>query len=471
MTDTTDSAGTNRPGAWLRSPDARWLIAVFVLALLVRLAAVAYIHPDPTDGRFDDSVWYNTTARHLAAGDGYVFDPTVWKAADGSRIFPGEDTPSDTALWPPGYPVTLAVIYKLTGNSVNAGRLFNILCGAGTVALIYLIALRLFDRTTAIFAGAVMALLPSHVLFTTVLLSETYFGFLLAAILATFVYFVLDRERPNLPLIAGLGALTVFAGYVRGEFLAYSAFLALLMFAHWRMRALAPLAAFAIGGALIVTPWVVRNQIQLGSPIVGTTGAGRTTYQGHNSETDGGPSLTASGQLEAQFAGQSRQDIELKSNKEGTRLAREWALNHKIEELKLIPKRLYKLFRSDESGVTWVQTNKPWLGAEGADRLIRASSFTFFGLIAIALASAPRWFRGRDPRFWAVFGIVPFYMLIFGVLFIGDPRYHYAMYGPIAIFASVGLAALWRMTAAQWREVFGDRSPGSLLRTFGTPAP
>ena len=75
-----------------------------------------------------------------------------------------------------------------------------------------------------------MALLPAHVLFTTVLLSETYFGFLLAATLAIFVYFVLDRERarPHLALMLGLGALTVFAGYVRGEFLAYGGLLALL---------------------------------------------------------------------------------------------------------------------------------------------------------------------------------------------------------------------------------------------------
>jgi hypothetical protein len=136
-----------------------------------------------------------------------------------------------------------------------------------------------------------------------------------------------------------------------------------------------------------------------------------------------------------------------------------------------VPKRLYRLFRSDESGVTWVQSNKPWFGPDGADRLIRFSGFTFFGLIGIALASARIWWRPRDARFWAVFGIVPFYMLVFGVLFIGDPRYHYAMYIPIAIFASTGLAALWRMTADQWREVAGGRSLGSVLRTFGTPEP
>ncbi len=472
----TASSNFERPAsniqsaAWLRTPNARWLIAVFALAFVVRLLAVAYVHPDPTDGRFDDSVWYNTSARHLVAGDGYVFDPTVWKAADGSRIYPNENTTSATALWPPGYPVTLAVIYKLTGNSLNAGRFANIVFGALTVALVFLIALRLFDRTTAVFAGSVMAVLPSHVLFTTVLLSETYFGFLLASVLALFVYFVFDRERPNLVLMVGLGALTVFAGYVRGEFLTYSGVLVLLMILRLRSRAAKPVLAFAIGGALIVTPWVARNEIQLGQAIAGTTGAGRVTYQGHNPDTDGGPSLSAATELEALFAGESRQNIELDSNKEGSRLSREWARTHKLEELKLIPQRLYRLFRSDEAGVTWVQSNKPWFGPEGADKLIRLSTLTFFGLIAIALASAPRWWRPRDARFWAVFGIVPFYMIMFGVLFIGDPRYHYALYAPISIFASVGLATLWRITAAQWHEVFGDRSVGSLLRTFGTPA-
>jgi hypothetical protein len=43
------------------------------------------------------------------------------------------------------------------------------------------------------------------------------------------------------------------------------------------------------------------------------------------------------------------------------------------------------------------------------------------------------------------------------------------MHIPIAVFASAGLAALWRITADQWREVTSGRSFGSMLRTFGTP--
>jgi 4-amino-4-deoxy-L-arabinose transferase-like glycosyltransferase len=462
-------------GRYFGSADGKWLIAVFVIALAVRLLALAYIHPDPRDGRYDDSVWYDTTARHLANGEGYVFDPTVWVAADGSRIYPNEDELSPTALWPPGYPLTLAVVYALTGDSVTAGQLLNVLFGALTVALVFLIARKLFDRTAAVFAAVALAFLPSHVLFTTVLLSETYFGFLLALVLCALVYFVLDPERDargspwSLVLIAGVGVVAAFAGYVRGEFLAYGGVIALMVLLRYGRQSVLPLAALAGGAAIVVVPWTVRNVLTMDELVVGTTGAGRVMYQGHNPDTDGGPSLIATGQLEAEFADLSRKELELESNREGSRLAREWALDHPLEELELVPKRLFKLFRSDEAGVTWLQSNKPWLGAEGADKLIRISSFAFFGLIAMSLASARLWWRPMDPRFWAVFGVVPFYMVVFGVLFIGDPRYHYAMYIPLAVFAAPGFALLWRLTGDHWRAIAGDRSLMSVLRTYGTP--
>lgn len=461
--------------AWLRgrlrTPDARWLIVVLALAFVVRLAAVGYVHPDPRDGRYDDSVWYDTAARNLADGHGYVFDPTVWRAPDGSRIYPDNDELSPTALWPPGYPATLAVVYAATGDSLWAARMLNIVLGAATAGLVYLIARRLFGRPAAIAAGVVIALLPSHVLFTSVILTETYYGFLLTGLLAAFIYLLLERERPH-PLAAlGIGALTAFTGYVRGEFMAYAAVLLLVLLVSKRRRALLPGAAFVAGMALIVTPWVVRNQVQMGEWIVGTTGVGRVLYQGHNPETDGGPSLIATWKLEAEFLDLSPKESELKTNSEGTKLAREWAFDHPLDELRLFPRRLYLLFRSDESGVTWVQSNKPWFGTEGADRLIRLSTAVFFGLIAVALAGAPRWFRWRDSRFWTLFALVPFYILTFSVLFIGDPRYHYALYFPIAIFAAPGIVAVWRVTAASFREVSGGRSFGQVLRTYGTPRP
>lgn len=454
---------------WLRSSDGRWMLAVFAVALVVRLFVALTVTPDPRDGRYDDSVWYDTTARHLADGKGYVFDPTVWVTAEGNRIYPDENELTPTALWPPGYPLTLAVVYAVTDDSVTAARLLNVAFGALTVALVYLIALKLFDRRTAIIAGFALAFMPSHVLFTSVLLSETYFGFLLALILAACGYLVFDRPKPNLPVIVGLGALIAATGYVRGEFIAFGAIVALLMLVHYRLRAGLPLLALAIGAALIITPWTLRNRDSMGETIVGTTGAGRVVFQGHNEKTNGGPSLEAFWRLEEDYKGLSRKEIELKANKDGTRLAREWAWDNKMRELQLVGLRMHLLMKTDEAGVTWLQSNKPWFGAEGADRLIFMSTAYFYALAALLLASSPAWFRWRDRRMWVVLSIIPFYMLIFGVLFIGDPRYHYAMYIPMAIFAAPGVSLLMSITARHWREISGGRSFGSVIRRYGTP--
>jgi 4-amino-4-deoxy-L-arabinose transferase-like glycosyltransferase len=463
----------SRFAAWLRSQDGRWLLIVLVLALVVRLAVAGAVRPDPRDGRFDDSVFYDAAARHLADGDGYVFDARVWRAPDGNRIYPDQPETTPTALWPPGYPLVLSAVYAVSDDSVAAGRMANVLFGALTVAFIYLIALRLFGRAAAICAGFALALMPSHVLFTSILLSETFYGFLLSGLLAWCVYFVLGRERPMLPAIAAAGVLTAAAGMVRGEALAFGGVIALLMLYEWRMKAVAPLAVFAAGALLIVGPWTLRNQLTMGEAIAGTTGSGRVAYQGHNPDSDGGPSLNAVFQLEAdilkEHPGIGLKELELRSREEGSRRAREWAWDHKLDELELVGRRMHLLFRSDEAGVTWLQSNRPWFAPENADRLINLSTAYFWGLAALALASAPIWFRARDARGLLVFAVVPYYILVFGVLFIGDPRYHYALYVPMAILGGVGIAALGRITAAQWREAFGGRTLGSVLRTYGTP--
>ncbi len=462
---------------WLRSQDGKWLLIVLVLALVVRVVVAAGVRPDPRDGRFDDSVFYDSAARHLADGDGYVFDASVWVAPDGNPLYPDQPETTPTALWPPGYPLVLSGIYFVTGDSVAAGRFANVIFGSLTVAFVYLIALRLFGRAAAICAGAALALMPSHVLFTSILLSETFYGFMLSGLLAWCVYFVFGRDRPILPAIAAAGVLTAAAGMVRGEAMAFGGIIALLMLYEWRARALAPLALFAAGALLIVGPWTLRNQITMGEAITGTTGSGRVAFQGHNDESDGGPSLIAVFQLESvilqEHPGIGLKELELYSRKEGSRRAREWAWDHKLKELELVGRRMHLLFRNDEAGVAWMNTGNPWFSPENQDRLINLSTAYFWGIAALALASAPIWFRapgtGRDPRRLLVFAVVPYYILVFGVLFIGDPRYHYALYIPMTVLGGVGIAAVGRITAAQWREAFGGRTLSSVLRTFGTP--
>jgi 4-amino-4-deoxy-L-arabinose transferase-like glycosyltransferase len=457
---------------WLRSPDARWLLAIFVLALGVRLLTVAVIHPDPRDGRFDDSVWYDTSARHLAAGDGYVFDPTVWFVPDGTRLYPDESQLTPTAYWPPGYPVTLAAIYYVTDDSLWAGRMFNVLCGALTAVLVYAIARKLFGRTEAVIAGLLMALLPGHVYFTPLLMSETYFLFLMSATIAVFLYYVLDRERPPLLAVAGAGLLAGMTGMSRGEFAPFIGIMLLLMVLHLGLRrSLLPAAVLMIAVAALFVPWTIRNERTMGALIPGTTGAGIVALQGHDSLSEGIPSLNIPGRIENEYVSLPRKEREVKVNREALYRARTYAWDHKLDELRLLPRRMFGLFRSDEPAITWAQSTRPVYGEETAKRLINLNTWIFYGVVAFALLSWPLWWRTRDTKRLLVFAPVPFYMLMFGVIFIGDPRYHFGMYLPLVVFASTGLAVLWRMSQEAWRDATGGRSLGEILRTYGTPAP
>src|SRR3990172_10042803 len=98
-----------RSKAGLLRRRALWVfvaLAVFALALLVRALWAAYAEADPTDGRFDDSVFYHYAARSLAEGRGYVSPLT------------GEST----ALMPPGYPFFLSALYATFGADTQAGE-------------------------------------------------------------------------------------------------------------------------------------------------------------------------------------------------------------------------------------------------------------------------------------------------------------------------------------------------------------
>ena len=87
-----------------------WLGAILLLALVLRLAWIAYAHPNPNDGRFDDTLFYDHAAQSLAAGKGFL------------GFFNAQ-----TAGWPPGYPLLLAGIYKAFGQGFLLPRLLNVL--------------------------------------------------------------------------------------------------------------------------------------------------------------------------------------------------------------------------------------------------------------------------------------------------------------------------------------------------------
>ena len=177
-----------------------WLGAILLLALALRLAWIGYAHPNPNDGRFDDTLFYDHAAQALAAGKGFLgfFD-------------------AQTAGWPPGYPLLLAGIFKAFGHGFFLPRLLNVFAGVATCLLVYLIGARVFDRKTGVVGALLLAVLPSHIYRTTLLMTEVLTGAVVALLAYLLLTWVLKKGGPSRLQAIALGVFFGAFALMRGE--------------------------------------------------------------------------------------------------------------------------------------------------------------------------------------------------------------------------------------------------------------
>lgn len=266
---------------------SRLLIAIVVVAAVVRIAALGVWKANLSDDRDD----YLTVARQYVAHG-------FWKPFDGSL----------NSFRPPLYPLLLAGLLKCGGGSLTIG-LLQLVLGTATVALTWRVAARLDLGALALVAAGMVALDPLLIVYTTFPMTETLFTFL--------VILLADRtlsansavtSRARITTTSGsevhppTGATTsawqaislgvVFGGCALCRPTIWpTAGLAALCFA-WRAWHRATFARSAIGSAalvvlstvLVVSPWTLRNWKILGSPIFTTTHGGYTLLLGNNAD-------------------------------------------------------------------------------------------------------------------------------------------------------------------------------------------
>lgn len=245
-----------------------WIFAaILALALLVRLATIA---AEPDLALSADAADYDRHARSIAAGDGYPESGVVQNGGP-------------TAIRPPGFPAFLAVAYKLSGDSVTAGRVAQALLGVLIVAVIVLIGRELFGRVEGLVAGALAAVFPPLVIDGMTLLSEPLFVALeLGAVLAA----LRRRSDRRTRWLVLAGALTGGAILTRstGVVLLLPLLLAVRS-GPWRRfggyRAPALLAACAV---LVVAPWTIRNAVEVHA-FIPVSNQGGYTLAGTYNET------------------------------------------------------------------------------------------------------------------------------------------------------------------------------------------
>lgn len=401
------------------------VLLIFAVAFGLRVAWMEHTFPEDilfaTDPvLFGDEVYYFHTARDLAIGEGYR-DPF---------------TLAYTATFPPGYPLLLTPVFIAFGPHLLLAKLLNVALSALAAVLVYALATLVTDKRTGVLAGGLMALFPSQILFSGLIMTEPLFVALSIVLVLALTVWLRDRSSVRAWQAIALGLLLGYMSLVRAEallLLGAVPALWLLSGVSWRSTATAtPL--LLLGAALVIAPWTARNYARFDEFIL---------LRGDGA---GDPSRVVR-------IGLSK-DYETWKTWENRELEPEGfteILGFYAREPWQVPivggKKLRDLFERDDPIYyvrgQWLEVyfQAPLSDAE-AERWTLLSNWYYYVVAGWAVLSAPLWWpRARGPlRVVLWFSIS--WTLVY-VLFVPDFRYHFPIIPMLCVLAACGAIAAW----------------------------
>lgn len=401
--------------------ERRTLVLLFLFALLLRLAYIGLFVGFATPPEYD-GIGYNQLAEGLLTGQGYV---NYW----------GEPT----AFRPPVYPIFLAGIYTVTGQSLAAVRLLQALLDSITVLLIYGIARHLFGARVALLAALGTALYPMLIYETGLIIPETLSYTLQFAAILLLLQMNKGGHRA-LPLWSGLLiGLTVLARPTA----ALWAPLILLWIIIWpglMRRRWEKLALTVAGLTMVFAPWVLRNALALGAFVPISSNSAVNIWCGNNPLADGGsvqptqetwngadyPTRGLHG-----WAGLS----EVESNQRFADQGLTWMRENPAMFARLIPKKLARLWSPVSYSVQF--------GRQASGTLIALALPPYLAFLALAFAGIYRHRRAWRQTFPLLAIILSINLMV--IPYYGATRYGIPMVMVLIIFTA---AVLDRMAQA-----------------------
>ena len=413
------------------------LAAIIVLAVGLRLAWIAYVDPIPTDGRMDDTLFYDHAGVSLSQAAGYTG-------------FLGPPT----AQWPPAYPFLLAGIYKAFGHNTTIPKVANALAGGLTCLLIYLIATRVFDRRVGLIGAFLFAVFPGQLYWSTLLMTESLTPALLCLMLLLFIMWVVERRDAGPLRYATLGALFGLAVLARGE----GVVLLLAALVVWRLAVSSwrhyakEATVFVIGAAIIVLPWTARNAISMHAFIPVTSAAGHTLLAGHQSDPYNPWHVFPEARIQEKYKDVPFPEREIKVENEALRTSISFAVHHPVDEAYFPFVKFYHLFRADADALFWINAlNAPLYLSPTAKDFWRALANVYYvPLMIIAGLGIPLWFSIKDKRKLILAFFVGAWVGTHLMLW-PSGRYHAALTPIFSLWAAVAIVAAYDIFVARRR--------------------
>jgi hypothetical protein len=247
------------------------LLALFVLAVILRLLYVASTLPEAAIGSTD--AWgYRQLALNVAQGNGFSLRQAAPFTPDSVRT--------------PLYPIFLLIIQRLFGPSLRSATIIQALVDGFTTLLAWWLAARLGGHRAGRVAALLYALNPTQIRYANELLTETLLSFLLALCICALVRYVQstsvssqavvhDHATPvrhagsfSSGWIVAVALLTGLAALCKPNMqflpLVWLGVMVLARLNHWRRPSdwwhLATDAVLMTAGFFcVLAPWVLRN--------------------------------------------------------------------------------------------------------------------------------------------------------------------------------------------------------------------
>ncbi len=428
----------------------RLLIALILIALLLRAAFVLLLDPHP----------------NLSGGD------ANWYMYNGRRLVLTGKTPGPLQT-APLYPVFVGGLQVLTPGWHGSGeyfrytdmqsiRLVQSTLGAALCGFVFLLGRRLISARAGWIAAALVAFSPALIIEAGKIASEGLFMFFMFGALALYARFH-DRATPGRMALAG--AAFGLATLTRAVFLAFPLGLVLHLWLTHRAQWVRLTATLLVAYGAVVATWTVYNLIVWDRLVIGGEGLLAFVHQGAEgkagpSEYDAGLGLNA-GDTDSDRLNKIKKGV--KDNILGDPAG--WAF-HRAKELgraylqphntNYYPGESIRYAAQD-----WLRDDRT---LDGLIDLTRIESFWeklavyvfHFGTLAAGLAGMAA-FRKRWRALLPVYGVILYFTGVHLIL-LALPRYLFPTYPAYALFAGGFAANIWNRLASPAQNTIAAQS-------------
>ena len=266
------------------------VLVVFLAVILPRMLLFFYLGGElPLPAR--DQGLYIHTAGRIAEGEGFSFSsdlgllknlrntggsPQRFWTENSNYVFGLAPVETPTAVMEPGYSVLLAVFFSIFGTISGSVFTLNMLFAAGGAFAVRKLVMEVWGAESGLMAAVLWSLYPPFVYYSAYAMTETAH----ISMLMISSMLVLSSGRGK-----GRGFL---AGVSTGVFFlirATALFLVPLQLVYLAWRKNWKALFFLVGGfAVAVSPWVVRNWISLGEPVLMPTKGSLNLWMRNNPE-------------------------------------------------------------------------------------------------------------------------------------------------------------------------------------------